>query len=131
MLLTTVTEGKVTASPHPLLFQLQLSLQMHSVANDNQHCRNVKEMLTMSLNFKPISETLPSWKVAAYESNTPEFATITYNITDNEWELRNKFGELVETHRHKDELIVELEIWKQIWNASQYKKIPGNSGNAA
>ena len=84
----------------------------------------------MSLNFRPLSETLPSWKVDAYSSNTPEFATITYNISDNEWELRNKFGELIEAHRFKDELVIELEVWKQVWNNARFKEIPGNE-NAA
>jgi len=74
-----------------------------------------------SINFRPLSENLPSWKVAAYSSNNPSLATITYNISDNVWELRNKFGELVEQHRDKDELIIELNIWKEIWN-KQWKK---------
>ena len=85
----------------------------------------------MSINFRPLQETLPSWKVAAYEANTPEFATITFNIGDNEWELRNKFGELIETHRFRDELQLELEVWKQLWNAARYREIPGNNNSAA
>jgi len=85
--------------------------------NDNHDTNtSMKELLTMSLQLLPLSETIPSWKRDAYESNNPARAFISYSHCDNEWELRMSSGQLVETHRHRDELVVELEIWRGIWN---------------
>ena len=107
-----VTSGerhKVRASAHPL---------QTANANDNYPVKllTTKELLQMSLNFRPLSENIPSWKKDAYSSNNPSLATITYNISDNVWELRDKFGELVEQHRDKEELVIELNIWKECWD---------------
>jgi len=95
-----------------------LQVREANVPTNDNHDTNtsMKELLTMSLQLLPLSETIPSWKRDAYESNNPARAFISYSHCDNEWELRMSSGQLVETHRHRDELVVELEIWRGIWN---------------
>jgi len=111
MLLDYANIANLRASPLPLLSLLIAS-------NDNCDKNDLKGCLEMSLNFRPLSENIPSWKRDAYSSTNPHFSTITYNVCDHEWELRNKFGELVEAHRDKDELLVELKIWNEVWDAA-------------
>lgn len=88
-----------------------------NATNDNFKPKTLKELLIMSLHLLPIIDTIPSWQKDAFSSNDPSRATITYNHCDNAWELRCKKGSLIASHRYRDEMIVELQIWQQVWTS--------------